>query len=1239
MFAPVWKEETIQPSTLPNYTQHLIILCEAEVISPEAIEAGMNGVRCLSLQSKQQGTARPGIGQRFQAYAVRVFEEIQNIFKDKFNGKALLQVVVTCQAERQLFGGLAGLLKTAQAENPKLIGQLIELDAQTETAGMIAKLQENSCCVKDQRIRYADGKRMIAAWSELEVPEAGVPWKDQGVYLLTGGAGGLGQIFAAEIARHVKDSTLVLTGRSALSLEQESRLKELEALGAKVSYRQTDITDRKAVNSLIRNLLEEFGKLDGIIHGAGIIRDNYIIKKTKVELQEVLAPKVTGLVNLDAACQDLKLDFFICFSSIAGSMGSPGQADYSAANSFMDAYAEYRNSLVALKQRHGQTLAINWPLWKEGGMRVDQAIERATKQNTGIIPLETRTGIRVLYQSLASGSTQVMVMEGELSKLREWVATTALKGQAEPEQASVAAVEPTILKEKITNQLKALFGEVIKLSVAKIDIEEPLESYGVDSIVIIQLNQALGSIFSELSKTIFYEYQTLGALVEYLTVEYFQECIKWAGLEAKAQSIPEVPISASRFDHEIPVPIAKKIRKRFERSLQVTSSEAEPREPIAIIGMSGRYPHAGTLQEFWDNLAAGKDGITEIPEERWSLKEFYHPDPQEAAAQGKSYSKWGGFVEGFADFDPLFFNIAPADAFNMNPQERLFIESCWAVLEDAGYTKAQLQEQYHGRVGVFAGITKTGFDLYGPDLWKQREPIFPHTSFSSVANRISYLFNLQGPSMPIDTMCSSSLTAIHEACEHLYRGECEMAIVGAVNLYLHPSNFTGLCGQKMLSSDNCNRSFGKGGNGFVPGEGVGVVLLKRLSRAIAAEDHIYAVIRGTSINHGGKTNGYTVPNPNAQGELIRSTLDKAGVNARAVSYIEAHGTATELGDPIEITGLTQAFRQDTAEVGYCALGSVKSNIGHLEAAAGIAGITKVILQMQHQRLVPSLHSQELNPNINFAKTPFVVQQELTEWKRPVVAIAGVTKEYSRIAGVSSFGAGGANAHVVLEEYIPQEHRASLPVTPQKPAVIVLSARNEERLKEQVRQLLAVLRTFTDGDLADLAYTLQVGREAMEERLAVLAGSIGEFEKKLQEFMEDREGIIDLYRGQVKRNKETLAVLAADAEMAQTIDAWVGKGKYSKLIDLWVKGLVFDWNKMYGAVKPQRISLPTYPFAREQYWLPNLDTKASGATSSLITHAKVPSDDRFYDQLMDELINDTISMDVAVQKTKKLMENS
>jgi surfactin synthase thioesterase subunit/acyl carrier protein len=376
----------------------------------------------------------------------------------------------------------------------------------------------------------------------------------------------------------------------------------------------------------------------------------------------------------------------------------------------------------------------------------------------------------------------------------------------------------------------------------------------------------------------------------------------------------------------------------------------------------------------------------------------------------------------------------------------------------------------------------------------------------------------------------------------------------------------------------------------VPGEGVGAILLKRLSQAIADEDHIYAVIRGTSINHGGKTNGYTVPNPTAQGKMIRTALDKAGVNARTVSYIEAHGTGTELGDPIEITGISQAFRKDTQDTQFCAIGSAKSNMGHLEAAAGVAGITKIVLQMQHKKIVPSLHSKELNPNINFAKTPFVVQQDLAEWKRPVVEIDGVSKEYPRIAGISAFGAGGSNAHVVIEEYIPQDtERPNIPVNAQSPAIIVLSAKAEDRLKAKVQQLLAAIQEqkLSDSDLANIAYTLQVGREAMEERLALLAGSMKELEEKLKGFIAGKKGIENLYQGQIKRNKETLNLFSADDDLQQVIDIWASKGKYAKLLDLWVKGLVFDWNKIYGDVKPHRISLPAYPFAGEQFWIPEI----------------------------------------------------
>ncbi|MBY9081324.1 SDR family NAD(P)-dependent oxidoreductase [Paenibacillus sp. HN-1] len=1200
MLQPCWQEKAaFHEAAAPSYEKVLVMLCEPCGISPEGIAERMDGVRCISLQSEKKG-----MDERFQDYTLQAFREIRSLIEGRPQGKVLIQVVIPGQEENQVCFGLSGLLRTASLENPKLVGQIIGIEENDE--GVAEKLLENSRWPSDHKISYRNGRRYVAGWNEVEVAgnAAAVPWKEQGVYLITGGAGALGLLFARDIGAKVKDAILVLTGRSPIGPEITARLEDLETLGARVEYRQTDIAKKEEVARLIRDIIDKYGRLDGIIHSAGVIRDSFILKKDDDEIRQVLAPKVTGLVNLDQASKELPLDFFILFSSGTGAWGNVGQADYSAANAFMDAYAGYRNRLASSGQRRGKTLSINWPLWSQGGMQISEATKKIMRQEMGMVPMETSNGIRALYQGLAAGEDQVLVFEGDVSKLWEHIHEESPKADPKPGNGTDRPMEQGILQEKILHKLKVIFGEITKLSVSRIDADEPLENYGIDSVMIMQLNHKLSVYFGDLSKTLFFEYKTLQALAEYLITAYSQECVRWAGLIKSAGPLEKESLghyAAIQSPSGIP---AEEVREQAP-SFSAAQSEIS-REPIAIIGISGRYPQANNLKDYWENLQAGKDCITEISQERWPLEGFYHPDAQEAVAQGKSYSKWGGFVDGFADFDPLFFNISPREAINIDPQERLFMESCWEALEDAGYTREQLAVQYNRRVGVFAGITKTGFDLYGAELWKQGKRLYPHTSFGSVANRISYLLDIQGPSMPIDTMCSASLTAIHEACEHLYHGDCEMAIAGGVNLYLHPSNYVLLCAQKMLSSDGRCKSFGQGANGFVPGEGVGVVLLKPLSRAVKEGDHIYAVIRGTSINHGGKTNGYTVPNPNAQGELIRAALDKAGVNARTVSYIEAHGTGTELGDPIEITGLTQAFRKDTQHTGFCAIGSVKSNIGHLEAAAGIAGITKIVLQMKHQKLVPSLHAKQLNDNISFAKTPFAVQRELSEWKRPMIELNGTTVECPRIAGVSSFGAGGANAHVIIEEYIPDEaKKPQIAVSTQSPAVIVLSARSEDRLKAQAKQLLDIIggKKTADASLADIAYTLQVGREAMEERLACIVGSIKELEEKLGGFVAGQDSIEGLYRGQAKRNKETVALFAADEDLQRAVEAWLGKRKYGRLLELWVKGLSFDWNKLYGNVKPQRISLPAYPFARERYWIP-----ASGAVISPRTEVSLMETD-------------------------------
>ncbi|WP_441286888.1 SDR family NAD(P)-dependent oxidoreductase [Sorangium sp. KYC3313] len=1157
------------------------------------------------------------LADRFAGRVEQVFERVRELLRDRLDGRALLQVVVSHQGEgAEALAGVSGLLKTASRENPDLVAQLVQIASPMRADELAARLRSDAAASDDRVIRYREGGRYVATVAALapapddgaRAPGAQAGWKSDGVYLIAGGGGGIGRIVARDIVEHADGATVLLAGRSPLTGELRAALDALRAAGerrrARVEYLTMDVADVAAVEGRVRDILERYGRLSGVIHAAGVLRDGFIVRKPTSDLHAVLAPKVRGVVHLDRATARLPLDFFAIFSSIAGVFGNVGQADYAAANGFLDGYAAYRDRLVADGERRGRTIAIAWPLWADGGMHVDpvtaEALDRA-----GLAPLSAAQGLAAFHEALTSSRARVVVLAGGLDRLQAMGVATgpapaqatrtaaATAAQAMREAAPItatrdaAAIDPRLLEEKTLRRLRGLFADVTKLPSSQIDPEESLELYGIDSLLIMRLNEALSKAFGDISKTLWFEYQTLAALAGHLSARHAAACARWTGMDRLA----DAPVHAIEPGGAI-APLDEGAR-RDEAPLPRSGEAAGARPgrgPIAIIGLSGRYPQADDVGELWDHLKAGRSCTREIPADRWSLDGFYEPDPEQAVMEGKSYGKWGGFIDGFADFDPLFFNVSPRESMNIDPQERLFIECCWSVLEDAGYTRDLIASRHGGRVGVFAGITKTGFDLHGPEMRLHDRQSFPHTSFGSVANRVSYLLNLRGPSMPIDTMCSSSLTAIHEACEHLLRDECEIAIAGGVNLYVHPSTYVGLSAQRMLSRTGHCKSFGEGGDGFVPGECVGAVLLKPLQRAIDDGDHIYAVVKGTSINHGGKTNGYTVPNPVAQRELILSALARAGVDARAVSYVEAHGTGTELGDPIELAGLTQAFRAWTEDREYCAIGSVKSNIGHCESAAGIAGVTKVVLQMKHGVLVPSLHSERLNPHIDFEDSPFFVQRELSAWRRPVVKVDGKEREHPRIAGVSSFGAGGANAHVVLEEYVERAgERGALASGAGRGAVaVVLSARSAEALRRQASRLRRALERgeYGEGDLEDIAYTLQTGREAMEHRLGFIASNLDEVKSKLSAYERGAGELEEFWQGEVKREKEMLSLLGSDEELQEAIGKWALRGKYARLLELWVKGLAFDWSRVHAGRRARRVSLPTYPFERERYWLPS-----------------------------------------------------
>ncbi|HEV7128576.1 MAG TPA: type I polyketide synthase, partial [Ktedonobacterales bacterium] len=525
----------------------------------------------------------------------------------------------------------------------------------------------------------------------------------------------------------------------------------------------------------------------------------------------------------------------------------------------------------------------------------------------------------------------------------------------------------------------------------------------------------------------------------------------------------------------------------------------------------------------------------------------------------------------------------------IDPQERLFLEVSWEAVEDAGYNPRNLVASQGGSqrrpVGVFAGVMHKDYLLWQAQRLFDGQLQSLAMSNAPIANRVSYFCNFHGPSVVIDTLCSSSLTAVHMAVESLRRSECQVALAGGVNLSLHPGKYLTFALLGMHSSDGRCRTFGEGGDGYVAGEGVGVVVLKPLRQAVADNDHIYAVIRGSSVNHVGAVSGISVPSPVAQADLIAECMTKAGVGPRSISYVEAHGTGTALGDPIEIEGLARAFRTGTDAVGYCAIGSIKSNMGHTESAAGIAGIIKVALQLRHATLVPSLHGGRPNPHIDWASTPFVVQTGTTPWERPRVSVDGVEAVFPRRAAVSSFGAAGSNAHAILEEHV--EDQDPFRSSPSMPAIVPLSAQTPSQVRESARRLLAYLAegeaTVAGDHLHRLAHTLQRGREAHAHRVAFVANDLGSLQEALHAFVAGTTEGYEVFEGALSpaiRGANSGGPMSASSAIRTAL----AEGRHADVARAWATGDTVEWSAVYPHPAPRRLSLPTYPFAGERYWV-------------------------------------------------------
>ena len=1156
----------------------------------------------------------------------------QELIQHKLEGLAQLVYVYWANSEgaRPYDEAVSGFVKTLRLEHPKLVCKTLEvrqdsLDYQQILDAIRAELQPHS--QDGAAVRYEAQERYVKKLKLCDLGDyrgnAPMPsLKERGVYLITGGAGGLGLLFAEFLTSRYR-ARIVLAGRSKLSAERAAKLDELSQSGAEVLYLPTDISNSVDVHKLVAETKARFGNINGVIHAAGVLRDSFVRNKTTAEMDAVLAPKVYGTLYLDEATRNEDLDFFVTFSSLAAVTGNAGQCDYSFANSFMDSFAAQRERLRAKGARRGKALSINWSLWADGGMKVDEQIELYFRKTLGIRPLAAKTGIHAFLAGLGSPRSQFAVLEGVQEKVEVGWGLRNRTSAPTPAAVSVARLgaADTSIAEKdgdlvswMQCELSQIVMELLKLDASDVAPEKVLLDLGFDSIGLTTFANIINDKYQlNLTPVLFFDYPSIGEIARHLCSEHEDEIRKfYRGLESTGPAVTVPETAQQAVGAAIPGnggTTALRINKGWDpATLDRVAKPQAPNAgfsplarfvnmPIAIVGMSGVMPQSQDLEEFWDNLKNSKDMITEIPADRWRWQDYYGDPLREV---NKSNSKWGAFMKDVDKFDPFFFGISPREAQTMDPQQRIFLQTVWGAIEDSGQKVSDLSGT---KTGLFVGVATNDYiDIMN----RLGIPLDAYTasgnSHSVLANRVSFLLNLRGPSAPLDTACSSSLIALHRAIESIHTGSCEMAIVGGVQVMLSPAGHISFGMAGMLSSDGKCKAFDKRANGYVRGEGCGAIFIKPLAAAEADRNHIYAVIKATAENHGGRVTTLTAPNSTAESDLVIEAYEKAQVDPTTVGYIECHGTGTSLGDPIEIQALSRAFSElykrwnKAAAAPHCALSSVKTNIGHLETAAGIASVLKVLLAFKHRKIPANIHFKELNPYINLKGTPFYIAADLTPWES---ATGEDGAPRPRRAGVSSFGFGGANAHVVLEEYVPAKRQS--PIAVPGPQLFVLSAKNEERLRDYVQSVRRYLER-TEVELVDLVYTLQVGRDEMPQRLALVVTSVEDLNAKLEAILRG-DTPSDLCRGNVRSGKtESQRIQRAEGDIRTLIE----RKELSRLAKLWVEGARIDWNLLYSSPGPRRISVPTYPFARERHWISVPKTNKGEAQQGNADSTSIPT---------------------------------